>query len=121
MPAKNVWLNPPLERLKEQIDKDNKGKKAGRGGGFSARLGDIVERYEAIIALTKTPELSEEETYILSEVVSGSVISTTLIRHMDAWVLDCASGTQAEREALAERVASWTAAERIAAIEAFGL
>lgn len=121
MGAKNVWLNPPLERLKEKIDKENKGKKAGRGGGFSAKLGDIVERYDAIMALTKAPELSDAEIYILSEVLCGSVIDVNLVERMHIGIMDCASGTDGERKVLSERVESWTSAERVALIEALGL
>lgn len=121
MGAKNVWLNPPLERLKEKIDKENKGKKAGRAGGFSAKLGDIVERYEAIVALTKVPELSDTETYILGEVLCGSVIDVNFVERMHVWIMDCATGTDDEKKALFERASTWTPAERISLIESLGL
>lgn len=113
---KQIWMNPPLERLSEQC-----GKAKGRDGQFSRRLGDVVERYEILIKLTQAPAMTDEEKMILGEVVCGSELSTLTVKYMHESVLDCASGTENERQTLATKIKSWSAAERIAAIESLGL
>lgn len=115
MSRKQIWLNPPLERLAEQAT----GK--GRDGTFSRRLGDIVERYEVIMKLTSVPELTDTEKMILGEVICGSVINPTTIRHMSESILDCATGTNDERQKFSKTIADLTPAERIALIELLGL
>lgn len=108
---KNIWMNPPLEALVEKVG----------DGNFSRRLGDVAERYDLIMRLTPAPELFPEEKLILSEVIGGSKLTPTLIRRMDEWVLDCSTGTAAEREALSAKAAGWSAAERIAVVELLGV
>lgn len=115
MSRKNIWMNPPLERLAEQAI----GK--GRDGTFSRRLGDIVERYEVIMRLTPAVELSDTEKMILGEVVCGSVINPTTIRHLPESVMDCATGSPEERAVLRDKVIKLSPAERIALIESLGL
>lgn len=130
MGAKNVWLNPPLERLQSKLDTEKKGKKAGRGGGFSAKLGDIVGRYELIMAMTPAIELTNEEKMILSEVICGSALSSgeeygtpamTALKYMHDSVLDCATGTESERKELSDKIAKLSPTERMAIVEALGL
>jgi len=115
MARKQIWMNPPLERLAEQAT----GK--GRDGTFSHRLGDIVERYEVIIKLTTAPELTDTEKMIIGEVVCGSIINPTTIRHMGESVMDCASGTNEERKVLRDKIIKLSPSERIALIESLGL
>jgi hypothetical protein len=109
MSRKQIWLNPPLERLAEQC-----GQAKGRDGKFSARLGDIVERYEAIMANTPIPAMTDEEKMILGAAVCGSVLSTITIKYLHEGISDLGIPGAIE---LAEKVQEWTAAERIAAIE----
>lgn len=113
---KQIWINPPLERLIEQC-----GHAKGRDGKFSRRLGDVVERYETIIKLTPVPELTDDEKMILGEVICGSIISPLTINRMDESVMYCATGTEVERQALSEKVSNWSVAERMAVIESLGI
>ena len=116
MSRKTIWLNPPLERLVDQC-----GDAKGRDGKFSRRLGDIVERYEAIIKNTSVPELTADEKMIIGEIICGSVVTPLTIKYMHESVLDCASGTADERQVLSDKIAMWSAAERVAVIESLGL
>jgi len=109
---KTIWMNPPLKRLHKEL-----GEAKGREGKFSRRLGDIVERYGVIMSLTRVPDMTNTEKMILGEVVCGSVLSPTTIKYMDESVIDAATGTDTEPAALSKKIASWSPAERIAAIE----
>ena len=113
MGRKTIWMNPPLEDLA----KKSEGK--GRDGQFSRRLGDIVERYGALIKLTPVPELTDSEKMILG--VLGANADPTSIRYMGDRVIDTGAAPLAELKALAQKVNSWTVAEKIAVIESFGL
>lgn len=113
---KTIWINPPLERLITQC-----GNAKGRDGKFSRRLGEVVERYETIMKLTPVPEMTDDEKMILGEVVSGSVVSPLTINRMDESIMYCATGTEAERQALAKKVAGWSVVERMAVIESLGI
>ena len=121
---KTIWLNPPLDKVIKEIEEkaalEGKGigKKAGRSGGFSQRLGDIAARYDAIMSLTPVPEVTDEEFAIIGEVICGSVIDSFFVRLMHEAVLDCA-GSKEELEALSQKVATWTPAERVAFIEKY--
>jgi len=115
MSRKQIWMNPPLERLAEQ----SQGK--GRDGTFSRRLGDIVERYEVLMKLTPVQELSDIEKMIIGEVICGSVISPTTIRHMPESIMDCATGTKEDRVTLSKAIKTLSMAERIAIIESLGV
>ena len=116
MARKQIWMNPPLEKLAEEC-----GKAKGRDGKFSARLGDVVERYDIIMKLTTTPELTDIEKMILGEVVCGSALSTVTIKYMHESIMDAATGTEEERKSLSNKVESWSAVERIMAIESLGV
>ncbi|MCY9511422.1 hypothetical protein M5W68_21570 [Paenibacillus larvae] len=116
MSRKQIWMNPPLERLAAKCGKAN-----GREGKFSARLGDVVERFDIIMKLTPTPELSDTEKMILGEVVCGSVLSTVTVKYMPESIMDAATGSEADRMTLRDKVITWSAAERIAAIESLGV
>ena len=115
MSRKQIWLNPPLERLAEQCT----GK--GRDGTFSRRLGDIVERYEVLMKLATVQELSDTEKMIIGEVVCGSVISPTTIRHMPESIMDCVTGTKEERIELSRAVKTLSMTERMSLIESLGV
>jgi len=115
MSRKQIWLNPPLERLAEQCT----GK--GRDGTFSRRLGDIVERYEVLMKLTMVQELSDTEKMIIGEVICGSVITPTTIRHMSESIMDCATGTKEERTVLSKAIKTLSMTERMAVIESLGV
>ncbi|MCG7407673.1 hypothetical protein MH117_09580 [Paenibacillus sp. ACRRX] len=112
MARKQIWMNPPLEKLAEEC-----GKAKGRDGKFSTRLGDIVERYDLIMRLTPAPELSDNELMIMGEVILGSALTTVSLKYMHESILDAASGTADERQALHGKATSWSIAERIALIE----
>jgi len=116
MAKKTIWMNEPLTRLNDSLEKVG-----GRGGKFSSRLGDVVERYDLIIRLTPVPHLSDTEKMILGEVICGSALSAASIKWMHDSVLDCASGTQEEQHELSRKIVALTAAERIALIESLGL
>ena len=110
--SKQVYMNEPLIAL-ESTMKEN-------GGSFSARLGEIVERYGILIDLEELPEFSEEETAILSEVICGAGVDRRKVRGLHLDVLDAASGTQEERDALSRKVEEMTAGQRIKLIETLG-
>ncbi|QHZ51213.1 hypothetical protein [Paenibacillus larvae] len=116
MARKQIWMNPPLVKLAAECGKAN-----GREGKFSARLGDVVERFDIIMKLTPAPEMNDIEKMILGEVVCGSALSPVTIKYMPESIMDAATGTEEEREALSRKVTTWSAAERIAAIESLGV
>ncbi|ARF67196.1 hypothetical protein B7C51_04290 [Paenibacillus larvae subsp. pulvifaciens] len=116
MSRKHIWMNPPLERLAEEC-----GKAKGRDGRFSARLGNVVEKFDIIMKLTPTPELSDIEKMILGEVICGSALSPVTVKYMPESIMDAATGTEEERMTLRDKVITWSAAERIAAIESLGV
>jgi hypothetical protein len=109
-------MNPPLERLAEQC-----GKAKGRDGQFSRRLGDIVERYEVLIKLTPLPELTAEERMILGTVICGSTISHLTVKYMDESVLESGASTKENQQQLAEKIRTWSIAERLAVIDSLGV
>ena len=115
MGKKTIYMNPPLETLAEKT----KGK-SRREGGFSAALGDIVERYQILVDLTALPAFSDDETFVLSETICGSVIDTRKIRGLHLDVLDCASGTSELRQVLSKRLESMTPGERLVLVESMG-
>ena len=110
--TKQVYMNEPLIAL-ESTMKEN-------GGSFSARLGEIVERYQMMLDLEALPEFSEDETMILSEAICGSVIDRRKIRGLHLDVLDTAIGTKEERDALSAKVEAMTAGQRLKLIESIG-
>ena len=110
--SKQVYMSPALTGL-ESTMKEN-------GGSFSARLGEIVERYQVLLDLEELPEFSEEETAILSECICGSAIDRRKVRGLHLDVLDAATGTIAEREELSRKVEEMGAGARLALIERLG-
>ena len=110
--SKQVYMSPALTGL-ESTMKEN-------GGSFSARLGEIVERYQMMLDLEALPEFSEDETMILSEAICGSVIDRRKVRGLHLDVLDTAIGAQAERDALSAKVEAMTAGQRLKIIESIG-
>ena len=110
--TKQVYMNPALAGLEADVKET--------GASFSARLGEIVERYQTLLDLEKLPEFSEEETMILSEVICGSTIDRRKVRGMHLDILDAATGTQEERNALSAKVEAMTAGQRLKLIETLG-
>ena len=110
--SKQVYMSPALTGL-ESTMKEN-------GGSFSARLGEIVERYQVLLDLEELPDFSEAEMEILSECICGSAIDRRKVRGLHLDVLDAASGTQEERDALSRKVEEMTAGQRIKLIEMLG-
>jgi hypothetical protein len=116
---KSIWLNPPLQRLLEKLG-DASAPQDRRSGQFSRRLGDIVERYDIIMKLTPAPELTDDEEFILAEAVCGSMIDILKVKYLQESIEACSVGTPETRRGLAEKVAAWSPAERLAAIESMG-
>ena len=110
--TKQVYMNTPLVRLEAET-------KEG-GESFSARLGEIVERYQMILDLEALPEFSEDEMEILSEVMCGSAVDRRKVRGLHLDVLDAASGAQEARDALSAKVEEMTAGQRLVLIEMMG-
>ena len=109
---KQVYMNAPLVGLEAET-KEN-------GESFSARLGEIVERYGILIDLEELPEFSEGEMEILNEVIWGNIVNRRKVRGLHLDVLDAATGTQAARNALSAKVAEMTVGQRLALIEKIG-
>lgn len=110
--TKQVYMNPALAVLEADVKET--------GASFSARLGEIVERYGILIDLEELPDFSEAETEILSEVICGAAIDRRKVRGLHLDVLDAASGTQEERDALSRKVEEMTAGQRLKLIETLG-
>ena len=109
---KQIYMNAPLAGLEADV------KEAGTS--FSARLGEIVERYQMILDLEELPEFSEDEMEILNEVIWGNIVDRRKVRGLHLDVLDAATGTQAARDALSAKVAEMTAGQRLKLIESIG-
>ncbi len=112
---KTIYMSDPLERLAEKTKSTDR-----RNGGFSRRLGEIVERYAIIQQLTTVPEFTANETQILSEVICGSVINARKIRGLHLDVLDASIGSLSERKTLAKKIEPLQAAQRLKIIENLG-
>ena len=110
--TKQIYMNAPLAGLEADV------KEAGTS--FSARLGEIVERYRILIDIEELPDFSMTETSILGEVVCGATIDRRKVRGLHLDGLDAATGTIAEREELSRKVAEMTVGQRIALIEKMG-
>lgn len=110
--TKQVYMNESLTGLEADVKE--------RGGSFSARLGEIVERYGILLDLEELPDFSEEETEILSEVVCGATIDRRKVRGLHLDVLDAASGTEETRRAGSSKIEKMTAGQRITLIEKMG-
>ena len=112
MARKTISTGANIDRLDAEVK--------AAGGNFSARLDEIVERYQILLTLEEVPDFSDEEVYILSEVVCGSYINCRKVRGLHLDVLDSATGTQEERDALSRKVEEMTAGQRIKLIEMLG-
>ena len=110
--TKQVYMNAPLVGLEAETKES--------GGSFSARLGEIVERYGILIDIEELPDFSEAETEILSEVICGAGVDRRKIRGLHLDVLDAATGTAEERNALSGKVEKMTAGQRLKLIETLG-
>lgn len=109
---KQIYMSPALMELETEMK--------AKGESFSARLGEIVERYGILLSLEEVPDFTDEEVDILSEMVCGSYINCRKVRglHLDA--LDVASGTEESRRAVSEKIEKMTAGQRLALIEKMG-
>lgn len=110
--TKQIYMNESLTGLEADVKE--------RGGSFSARLGEIVERYGILIDLEELPTFSEEETEILSECICGATIDRRKVRGLHLDVIDAATWTAEERETLSRKVAEMGAGQRLALIERLG-
>ena len=112
---KMIYLSDPLYKLAEETKGTSR-----RTSGFSARLGEIVERYDIVMKLTpEPPKFSQEEMHILGEVLAGAKISTALIYSLGFEVQDSVLETPEIREALAKKIDAMTAAEKVKMIETY--
>jgi len=109
---KQIYMSPALTELEADVKET--------GASFSARLGEIVERYQILLYLEELPEFSEDEMTILSEVIYGAAIDRRKVRGLHLDVLDAATGTIAEREELSRKVEEMGAGARLALIERLG-
>ncbi len=109
---KQIYMSPALTELETEMK--------AKGESFSARLGEILERYGILLGLEELPTFSEEETEILSECICGATIDRRKVRGLHLDVLDAATGTQEEREELSRKVAEMGAGQRLVLIEKMG-
>lgn len=113
---RTIYMSEPLERLADETRGDSR-----RTSGFSRRLGEIVERYQIMLDLDTPPELAETELAIMGEVLYGAVIDRRKIRGLHLDVLDVATGSDADRKQLSEKIEALTAGQRLALVESLGL
>ena len=109
---KQIYMSPALTELETEMKES--------GGSFSARLGEIVERYGILLSLEEVPDFTEEEMEILNEITWGNKIDRRKIRGLHLDVLDAATGTREERDALSRKVKEMGAGARLALIEKMG-
>lgn len=112
MANKTISMGGAIEALSDKMKQE--------GGNFSARLDEIVERYQMILDLEELPEFSEDEMEILNEVIWGNIVDRRKVRGLHLDVLDAATGTQTARDALSAKVAEMTAGQRLKLIESIG-
>ena len=112
MANKTISMGGAIEALSDKMKQE--------GGNFSARLDEIVERYQMILDLEELPEFSEDEMEILNEVIWGNIVDRRKVRGLHLDVLDAATGTQAARNDLSAKVAEMTAGQRLKLIESIG-
>lgn len=112
MANKTISMGGAIEALSDKMKQE--------GGNFSARLDEIVERYQMILDLEELPEFSEDEMEILNEVIWGNIVGRRKVRGLHLDVLDAATGTQTARDALSAKVAEMTAGQRLKLIESIG-
>ena len=112
MSKRTIYMSEPLEKLAEKTKANDR-----RNGGFSRRLGEIVDRYEIIMDLTELPTFDDTETQILSEVICGSVISRSKVAGMHLDIIDASIGTQEQRAKLLRKIEALSIAQRLKLIE----
>lgn len=112
MANKTISMGGAIEALSDKMKQE--------GGNFSARLDEIVERYQILLDLEELPEFSEEEMDILNEITWGNKIDRRKVRGLHLDVLDAATGTAEEREELSRKVEKMGAGARLALIERLG-
>lgn len=110
--TKQVYMNPALAGLEADVKET--------GASFSARLGEIVDRYGILLDLEELTDFSEAEMEILSEVICGAGVDRRKVRGLHLDVLDAATGAIAEREELSRKVGEMGAGARLALIERLG-
>ena len=112
MARKTISTGENIDRLDAEVK--------AVGGNFSARLDEIVERYQILLTLEEVPDFTEDEIEVLSEMVCGSYINCRKVRglHLDA--LDVASGTPEIRSAVSAKIEKMGAGQRLALIEKMG-
>lgn len=112
---RTVYMSEPLEKLAEKTKSNDR-----RNGGFSRRLGEIVDRYGIIMSLTNLPDFDDTEINILSDVICGSVISRSKVAGMHLDIIDASIGTQEQRAKLLRKIEELSIAQRIKLIEKLG-
>ena len=114
---RTIYMSEPLERLAEEPRGNSR-----RTGGFSRRLGEIVERYQIMLDLDTAilPDLTDTEIAIIGEVICGAVIDRRKIRGMHLDVLDAELGTPKEKQSLADKIKKLTAGQRLLLVEKLG-
>lgn len=115
MGKRTIYMSEPLEKLAEKTKANDR-----RNGGFSRRLGEIVDRYGVIMDLTELPTFDDTEISILSEVICGSVINRSKVSGMHLDVIDASTGTQEQRAKLLRKIEALSIAQRIKLIESLG-
>lgn len=109
MARKNIYMNDALEQLEEAVKEDKT--------TFSARLGEIVARYQILIELEPLEELTSTEQEIMNEVIWGAIIDRRKVRGLHLDVLDAALGTPDERNVLSKKIETYTIGQRLKLIE----
>lgn len=109
MAKKMISMGASVEALAEKMRR--------KGGNFSGRLNEIVERYNILLDLEIIPEFTEQEVAILAETIGGSAVDRRRVRGLHLDVVDAAMGTPQEREALSAKIKGMTAGQRLKLIE----
>lgn len=112
MAKKMISMGASVEALAEKMRR--------KGGNFSGRLNEIVERYNILLDLEIIPEFTEQEVAILAETIGGSAVDRRRVRGLHLDVVDAAMGTPQEREALSAKIEGMTAGQRLKLIEILG-
>ncbi|WP_044503159.1 hypothetical protein [Megasphaera massiliensis] len=106
---KNIYMNDPLVKLSEKMDSFK--------GGFSRRLGEIVERYGILLDLEPIPEFSPEDLVIVNSVVSSDYVTARTVESLHIDVRYSEAGSDAERNILSQKIERLTPGQRLVLIE----
>ena len=112
MAKKMISMGASVEALAEKMRR--------KGGNFSGRLNEIVERYNILLDLEIIPEFTEQEVAILAETIGGSTVDRRRVRGLHLDVVDAAMGTPHERETLSAKIETLTCGQRLKLIETLG-